>query len=123
VSLRVYRDVGEIWRMIARTAYTQLHYSPLLLAGTVAGLVVTYLVPPILAFAGGAASLLALLAWLAMGAAYWPMLRFYRRSPLWAPLLPLVALVYLAATIDSARRHWRGRGGEWKGRVQLRGQA
>jgi hopene-associated glycosyltransferase HpnB len=123
VSLRVYRDVGEIWRMVARTAYTQLRYSPLLLAGTAAGLVVTYLVPPVLAFAGGAASLVALLAWLAMSAAYRPMLRFYRRSPLWAPLLPLVALVYLAATIDSARRHWRGRGGEWKGRVQLRGQA
>jgi hopene-associated glycosyltransferase HpnB len=123
VSLRVYEGVGEIWRMIARTAYTQLHCSPLLLAGTVAGLVVTYLVPPVLAFAGGATSAVALLAWLAMSVAYWPMLSFYRRSPLWAPLLPLVALVYLAATIDSARRHWRGRGGEWKGRVQLRGPA
>jgi hopene-associated glycosyltransferase HpnB len=122
VSLRVYDGVDEIWSMVARTAYTQLGCSPLLLAGTVAGLVVTYLVPPVLAFAGGAASVPALLAWAAMSVAYWPMLRFYGRSPLWAPLLPLVALVYLAATIDSARRHWRGRGGEWKGRVQLRGQ-
>jgi hopene-associated glycosyltransferase HpnB len=123
VSLRVYEGVGEIWRMVARTAYTQLRYSPLLLAGTVAGLAIVYLVPPVLAFAGGAASVLALFAWAAMSVAYWPMLRFYGRSPLWAPLLPLVALVYLAATIDSARRHWRGRGGEWKGRVQLRGPA
>ena len=117
-SLRVYGDVGEIWRMVARTAFTQLRYSPWLLLGTVAGLIVTYVAPPALAILGeGAARVVALAAWAIMSATYVPMLRFYRRSPLWAPFLPLAALLYLGATIDSARRHWAGVGGAWKGRV------
>jgi hopene-associated glycosyltransferase HpnB len=117
-SLRDYGHVDEIWRMVARTAYTQLRYSPWLLAGTVAGLVVTYLVPPVLTIAGeGLARYVALAAWAIMSGCYLPMLLFYRRSPLWAPFLPLAALVYLGATIDSARRHWAGVGGAWKGRV------
>jgi hopene-associated glycosyltransferase HpnB len=123
-SLRRYDGLGDIWRMIARTAYTQLGYSPLLLAGTVLGLVVTYLAPPVLALgAGGAAAYLAGAAWLAMTIAFMPILRVYRLNLLIAPLLPAIASFYLAATIDSARRHWQGRGGEWKGRVQQRGQA
>jgi len=122
-SLRPYPRLGDIWRMVARTAYAQLRYSPLLLAGTVLGLGVTYLVPPALAFAGGAAGWLALAAWAAMSLAYLPMVRFYGLSPLWAPLLPATSLVYLAATLDSARRYWRGAGGEWKGRVEWRSQS
>jgi hopene-associated glycosyltransferase HpnB len=122
-SLRPYPGIGDIWRMIARTAYTQLGYSPLLLTGTVLGLALTYLVPPALSFMGGAAAWLAGAAWAAMSLAYLPMVRFYGRSPVWALLLPAVALVYLAATIDSARRHWQGAGGEWKGRVQWRHQS
>jgi len=123
-SLRRYERLGDIWRMIARTAYTQLGYSPLLLAGTVLGLAVTYLVPPVLTlFGSGIAALLAGAAWLAMSIAFAPTLRFYRQPVLVAPLLPLIATFYLAATIDSARRHWQGRGGEWKGRVQQRGRA
>ncbi|MGK9230065.1 glycosyltransferase [Inquilinus limosus] len=117
-SLRVYGDVGEIWRMVARTAFTQLRYSPWLLLGTVAGLIVTYIAPPALTILGqGAAQYVALAAWAIMSGCYVPILRFYRRSPLWAPFLPLAALVYLGATIDSARRHWAGVGGAWKGRV------
>jgi hypothetical protein len=84
----------------------------------VLGLVVTYLAPVLLILAGGRAALLGLLAWAIMAGTYAPMLRFYCRSLLWAPLLPAVASVYLAATIASAWRHWRGHGGEWKGRVQ-----
>lgn len=123
-SLRRYERLGDIWRMIARTAYTQLDYSPLLLAGTVLGLAVTYLVPPILTLGGsGITTLLAGAAWLAMTIAFAPILRLYRQPLFVAPLLPLIASFYLAATIDSARRHWQGRGGEWKGRVQQRGQA
>jgi hypothetical protein len=123
-SLRRYDGLGDIWRMIARTAYTQIDYSPLLLAGTVLGLAVTYLVPPILTLAGsGVTVLLAGAAWLAMSIAFAPILRFYRQPLVIAPLLPLIASFYLAATIDSARRHWQGRGGEWKGRVQQRGRA
>ncbi|HEY3919928.1 MAG TPA: glycosyltransferase [Stellaceae bacterium] len=117
-SLRLYPQVADIWNMVARTAYTQLNHSPLLLAGTVLGLIVTYLAPVLLVFAGGRAAWLGALAWAAMSLAYVPMLRFYGRSLLWAPLLPAAASVYLAATIASAWRHWRGRGGEWKGRVQ-----
>lgn len=122
-SLRPYPGIGDIWRMVARTAYAQLGYSPLLLAGTVLGLAVTYLVPPALVFAGGVTASLAGAAWAAMSLAYLPMVRFYGLTPFWAPLLPAVALVYLAATIDSARRHWQGAGGEWKGRVQWRRQS
>ena len=117
-SLRLYPEIADIWNMVARTAYTQLDYSPLLLAGTVLGLVITYLAPVLLLFAGGKAALLGLAAWLIMTAVYVPMLRFYGRSLLWAPLLPAAASVYLGATIASAWRHWRGRGGQWKGRVQ-----
>ena len=117
-SLRPYPEIADIWNMVARTAYTQLHYSPFLLAATVVGLVLTYLAPVLLLFAGGTAGLLGLGAWLIMAGAYAPMLRFYGRSLLWAPLLPAAASVYLGATVASAWRHWRGRGGEWKGRVQ-----
>ena len=122
-SLRPYPHLRDIWRMVARTAYAQLRYSPWLLAGTVLGLAVTYLAPPALAVTGGAAAgWLALAAWAAMSLAYVPMVLFYGVSPLWAPLLPATALVYLAATLDSARRYWQGAGGEWKGRVEWRSQ-
>ncbi len=125
VSLRPY-DWAALWRMIARSAYTQLRYSPWLLAGTVIGLSWIFLAPPAATVVGILSKKLdaaALCAWLAMALSYVPMLRFYRLSPLWAPLLPLVALFYLGATVDSARRHWQGRGGHWKGRVQAPGRA
>jgi hypothetical protein len=105
--------------MISRSAFTQLDHSILLLSGTILGLFATYLVPPLLALAAsGAARALGIGAWLLMAAAYLPMLRFYRRSPLWAPALPLVAAFYLGATLHSALAYWRGTGGMWKGRVQ-----
>ncbi len=121
-SLRPYPRIADLWTMVARTAYTQLGHSPLLLVGTVLGLGLTFLAPPSLVFAGGSGGWLAGGAWAAMAVAYAPMLRFYRLSPLWAPLLPAVALIYLAATLDSARRHYRGCGGAWKGRVQWQSQ-
>lgn len=118
-SLRAYPRLADIWRMVARTAYTQLDHSPALLIGAQLGLALTYLVPPLLVvFATGPVSWLGGAAWAMMALAYAPMLRFYRQSLLWAPLLPAIASVYLAATLDSARLHWRGKGGEWKGRVQ-----
>lgn len=117
VSLRPY-DWQGLWRMIARSAYTQLNHSPLLLLGTVAGMAVGFLAPPVLFLGGDRGATSALLAWVVMALSYRPMVRFYRLSPVWAPLLPLVALFYLGATLDSARRHRQGRGGEWKGRVQ-----
>ena len=113
-SIRPYPTFGEIGRMISRSAYTQLRYSPLLLLWTIAGLLLTFVAPVALTFAG---SWWAVAAWAVMTLMYVPMLRFYRVSLLWAPLLPLIALFYLGATIHSAVQHWRGRGGLWKGRV------
>lgn len=118
-SVRSYPAFGEIGGMISRTAFTQLRHSTVLLAGTALGLAITYLVPPALSLAGSTRQAgVGSLAWLMMSCAYLPALRFYRRSPLWAPFLPLVALFYLAATLHSALAYWSGSGGKWKGRVQ-----
>jgi hopene-associated glycosyltransferase HpnB len=131
LSLRPYERLADIWDMIARSAYTQLRYSVALTAATVIGLAWLYLLPPAAAIAGvillgvgaaagGTAAWLAgagLAGWLAMSISYLPMLRLYRLSALRAPGLPLIAAMYAAMTADSARRHHRGRGGEWKGRV------
>ncbi|WP_435971419.1 glycosyltransferase [Streptomyces sp. Qhu_M48] len=127
-SVRPYPGLGELWRMVARSAYAQLRHNPLLLAGTVAGLVLVYLVPPVClvagvvggdavaAWAGGA-------AWVVMAGTYVPMLRYYRQ-PLWlAPLLPFTAFLYLLMTVDSAVRHYRGVGAAWKGRTYARPEA
>jgi hopene-associated glycosyltransferase HpnB len=130
-SRRRYPRLADLWDMVARSAYTQLRYSPWLLAGTVAGLLVLFVVPPLTAIGGllGLASgaplaskdgLLAtsgLLSWAAMSATWVPLLRLYRLSPLRAPALPLVALLYTAMTLDSARRHRVGGGAVWKGRA------
>jgi hopene-associated glycosyltransferase HpnB len=119
LSLRPYPRLGDIRRMIARSAYDQLRYSPLLLAGTLAGMALTYLVPVYLTlFGAGASRILGLLAWAAMAAAFQPILRFYRRSPLWGLALPAIGCAYMIFTLDSAYQHWRGRGGLWKGRIQ-----
>ena len=132
-SRRPYPGLGGLWDMVARSAYTQLRYSPVLLAGTVAGLCWLYLLPPV-ATLGGLAGAAAgghpagpavwwwcagagLAGWALMTLSYLPVLRLYRLSPLRAPCLPVIALLYTAMTVDSARRHRRGRGGEWKGRA------
>ena len=117
-SIRPYGSFGEISRLISRTAFTQLNHSILLLLGTVLALSVTYLLPPALIFAGGRAAVLGGCAWALMSIAYWPTLRFYKLSPLWAPVLPVVALFYMIATLQSAIDYWQGRGGRWKGRIQ-----
>ncbi len=119
-SIRPYRTFGEIGRMISRTAFTQLKYSFLLLIGTVAGLALTYLAPPLLTLAAprGAANGMGAMAWLLMTAAYLPAVRYTKLHWFWAPLLPAIALFYLGATVHSAVAHTRGRGGQWKGRTQ-----
>lgn len=121
-SVRAYPRLADLWAMVTRSAYTQLRYSPVLLAGTLLGLALVYLVPPaaVVAGAGRGDPLLAGLgaaAWLLMAATYVPMLRLYRVTPVAAPALPLVAALYAAMTADSARRHRAGRGGLWKGRT------
>ena len=119
VSLRAYPHLADIRQMVARSAYAQLDYSPVLLLGTLAGMIAIYAAPLFIALLGdGAARLAAALAWLGMAVAFQPMLRFYRRSPLWGLTLPLIGIFYAAFTVDSAIQYWRGRGGMWKGRFQ-----
>lgn len=126
LSHRAYEGFVEIERMISRTAFNQLRHSALLLAGTVLGLICTYLLPPGLVFGGAvdghqlAVMALGGAAWLLMTVTYVPMVRFYGLNPAWALTLPGAAVFYLGATVHSARKHWTGRGGEWKGRAQDR---
>jgi hopene-associated glycosyltransferase HpnB len=118
-SIRTYAGFGGIGRMISRNAFYQLRHSIWLLLRTLLALTITYLVPPIMFFFfGGWAMLWGAVAWLLMSIAFWPTLRFYSLSPLWAPLLPIIALFYMGATVHSAVEYWIGRGGKWKDRVQ-----
>ncbi len=64
-----------------------------------------------------AAAAAGLAGWALMSLSYLPMLRVYRLSPLRAPGLPLIALLYAAMTADSARRHYAGAGTQWRGRT------
>jgi hopene-associated glycosyltransferase HpnB len=117
-SLRAYPGVGDVRRMVARTAYDQLNYSPLLLVATIVAMTLVYIAPPVLAvFGSGLAQAAAATAWALMLLTFQPTLRFYRLSPLWALALPAVAFAYMAFILDSAYQHARGRGGSWKGRV------
>ena len=119
ISLRAYTTFAEIRDLIARTAFTQLGYSILLLAGTLFGMLLTYVAPVIFTFsARPAVWRLSLGAWLLMVITYLPTVRFYGLSPLWAPVLPAAAIFYSYATWISAIRYWLGRGGQWKGRAQ-----
>lgn len=118
-SLRAYGTFREIRDLIARTAFTQLGYSVLMLAGTLVGMLLTYAVPVLLLFAhDSTARVLGFAAWLLMAGSFLPTVRFYRLSLGWAPLLPLTALFYTYATWLSAVRYWMGKGGLWKGRAQ-----
>ncbi len=125
-SLRVYRSLAEIWNMVARTAYTQLRRSLLLLLATIAAMALVYLFPPALLLGqplhhSWQAAGLAGLAWLLMAVAYAPTVSYYGRSFFAAWSLPLAALLFVAMTVDSAFRHWQGKGGLWKGRHYLVG--
>ncbi|MEU2728257.1 glycosyltransferase [Streptomyces griseoviridis] len=124
-SVRPYPRLDDLWRMVSRSAYAQLRHSPALLAGTVAGLALVYLVPPVALAVGLAAGNAAVavpggLAWLVMTGTYLPMLRYYGLPFRLAPLLPFTAFLYLLMTVDSAVRHYRGRGAAWKGRTYAR---
>ncbi len=117
-SVRPYPGAGDVWRMVARTAYVQLKFSPLVLAGTIAGLALVWLVPAAAALFGhGPARWIGIATWAAAAASYLPTLRRFRQSPLWAVALPAVAVFYMAATIGSALDHHRGRGVVWKQRA------
>jgi hopene-associated glycosyltransferase HpnB len=119
VSLRPYPSFHDIRRMVVRSAFAELRFSPLRLLGTLAGMLVTYVAPPLLAiFGSGPAQILGAAAWLLMAISFQPTLWLYRCSPLWGVALPAIAAIYTGFTVESAIQHWRGRGGAWKGRFQ-----
>ena len=127
-SIRSYGRLADIWRMVARSAYTQLGHSPIALLGTVLGMLLLYALPPVLSIVGAIAAALggaAVLpsaavgagAWALMAASFVPLLRHHGVGPWVAPLLPVAGVLYTAMTLSSAWRHARGRGGAWKGRT------
>ncbi|GAB4538358.1 MAG: glycosyltransferase [Pleurocapsa sp.] len=122
LSIRAYDNLKTIWTMIARTAFTQLNYSVLLLIGTVIGMGIIYLAPPVYLVIGlvnnnWSMTGIGAIAWLLMTVAYFPTIKFYKLSFLWAVNLPAIALLYTFMTIDSAIKYWQGKGGAWKGRT------
>jgi hopene-associated glycosyltransferase HpnB len=124
-SLRPYDSLKTIWDMVARSAYTQLNYSPFLLIGSLLGMTLVYLLPPIaiifgLVLGNWIITLISFIGYLLMTFAYFPIIRFYKCSPVFAFSLPIIAFLYTSMTIDSALQHWQGRGGAWKGRVYAR---
>ncbi len=121
LSLRPYPDLASIWNMVARTAYTQLYYSPFLLLGTLIGMTLVYLVAPIavvlgLVWINVPLLVLGALTWGLMALSYWPTLQLYGQPWLLSFALPGIAFLYNLMTLDSAKRHWLGKGGTWKGR-------
>ena len=119
-SVRPYGSWRPLWDMISRCAFAQLNYSTGILVALMAGMAITYLVPPLLVLLSHSPLAMALggAAWLAMTVSFLPILRIYRCPPLLALLLPAIAAFYMAATLGSAVQFWRGRGGAWKGRFQ-----
>ena len=117
-SIRRYDNLRPVWSMVARSAFTQLRHSSLLLLGVTAAILAGYCLP-LLALGAGSpiAAVLSLIALIAMTLSYFPTLKFYRLSPAWALALPLIGLLYLAMTWSSAYHWWVGRGSAWKGRT------
>jgi len=120
-SLRAYPTLGDFWSMVARSAFTQLRYSSWLLLLATALMIVTLLVPVAGIVVGAALAdwrlaLTAGAAWLAIAAAYWPVVSFYRLPSAWAAALPLAGALFLAMTWSSAIGYWRGTRARWKAR-------
>jgi len=118
-SLRRYETFADVEHMVSRTAFSQLKHSSLLLLGTIAGMLITYLAPPLLLLTRSRPTIfMGAAAWAAMTITYATIVRYYRLNPAWALTLPLAALFYLGATMHSAVKYWKGSGGDWKGRIQ-----
>ena len=127
-SVRQYGSLRSVWDMVARSAYDQLHYSPVILLGTVLGMALLYLVPPLATIGGivaGAVPLAVLgaAAWGLMTVSFLPILRHHIADRWPAVLLPVAAMLYTATTVSSAWRHRTGRNGSWKGRTHGAGDA
>jgi hopene-associated glycosyltransferase HpnB len=117
-SIRPYPLFSDMWQMIARTAFTQLRYSPWLLMLTLLSLAIVWWVPAAMMLAGSGWPFACGTAAFALSTlSYLPTLVRFNRSPLWALALPVIALFYMAATFGSAVNYWRGRGARWKSRA------
>lgn len=122
-SQRPYAGLAGIWQMVARTAFTQLRYSPALLLLCTLLLGLMFSVPPcalLLSGSSAGAGLFGGSAWLLMAAIYRPTLRYYRLHSVWGLALPVIGLLFLAMTWTSAIRYWRGQRSSWKGRDYTR---
>jgi hopene-associated glycosyltransferase HpnB len=118
-SLRAYSTFAEFRRMVSRSAFAELRYSPLRLAGAIGGMALVYIAPPLFAiFARGPVQAAGAVTWAMMALALAPMLLLYGRPLIGGFALPAIAAAYVAFTFDSALQYWRGRGGYWKGRFQ-----
>jgi hopene-associated glycosyltransferase HpnB len=116
-SIRPYPHIADIWAMITRTAFTQLNYSALLLALTLIGLTLVWLVAPYQVIFGHGWGFCAGLAASALAVwSYFPTLARYHQPRALALALPFIALFYMSATIASAMQHWQGTGASWKRR-------
>jgi hopene-associated glycosyltransferase HpnB len=113
-SIRPYPEPRDIWRMIARSAYTQLKLSPSLLVLSILGMALLFIVPPVSAAMGVS---MGGFAWTIMAVTFWPTLKRMKQSPFWAPFLPFIAVFYMAATLGSAWDHHFGGGVVWKDRA------
>jgi len=122
-SIRRYPGFADVWRMISRSAFTQLRHSTLLLTLTIVGLVLIWLVPVWeMLFGHGWRLVLGLAAFVLAAISYMPTLARYRQNRSLSLALPLIALFYMAATLGSALGHWFGRGTSWKNRAYGAGQ-
>lgn len=121
-SLRGYSDLSDLWTMVRRSAYHQLRYSPVLLVSVLAGLLVTFAGPVLIAAGAVQAGRLEIAlagcaAAIVMLGSYWPVVRYFRLPGWWVISLPIAALIYGAMTVASAARHYSGRGNTWRGRI------
>lgn len=118
---RAYPELGDVWRMVARSAFTQLRHSPALLALCTLAMLAAFVAPLAALLAGDAAARAAGAGALAlMTLTYVPLLRYYALAPAWAATLPIAGVLYLGMTWSSALAHWRGAGAQWKGRSYVR---
>lgn len=126
-SLRDYPHLADIWKMVRRTAFTELRYSWARVAGALAGLGLLFIVP-FLAIAVGTMGLMfgaphifaaitivkGFVALAIMGHVYAPAMRFFKLPPVFAFSLPVAGILYGLMTFDSALRHTRGIGVQWR---------
>tara|TARA_Y100000589_G_C27175929_1_gene638766 strand:+ start:1357 stop:2487 length:1131 start_codon:yes stop_codon:yes gene_type:complete len=116
-TTRSYESLSNIWHMVARTAYTQLRYSLLLLILASLSMVLAFVVPIIGLFSGLSTFFIALTTLALMAFTYKPTISLYNLPTRWALSLPLGALFFIMMTWSSALRYWKGERSQWKDRV------